>query len=131
MARRLHEVRTTARDDAYGEPFRAEVEARGGTTSIRLSGAFGSECESEVRRLIASAAATSTDRIVLDLTRLTFLDSAGLRVVLEVGAASRARGLEFAVIPGTGPVRRVLELNEALREITLLDEPAMPGGRQN
>jgi anti-sigma B factor antagonist len=49
-------------------------------------------------------------RIVLDLRQLTFMDSTGLRLLLELDAQSRADGFGFAIVDGEGPVRRLLEL---------------------
>ena len=49
-------------------------------------------------------------RIVLDLRQLTFMDSTGLRLLLELDAESRADGFRFAIIDGEGPVRRLLQL---------------------
>jgi anti-sigma B factor antagonist len=48
--------------------------------------------------------------IVLDLRRLDFMDSTGLRLLIELDAESRADGFHFAVLDREGPVRRLLEL---------------------
>lgn len=48
--------------------------------------------------------------IVLDLRRLAFMDSTGLRLMLRLDAEARANGFRFAIIDCEGPVRRLLEL---------------------
>jgi anti-sigma B factor antagonist len=49
-------------------------------------------------------------RLVLDLRGLCFLDSSGLRMLLEWQARSSADGVGFSVIPGPPEVERVIEL---------------------
>jgi anti-sigma B factor antagonist len=48
--------------------------------------------------------------IVLDLRQLTFMDSTGLRLLLQLDAESRSDGFRFELVDGEGPVRRLLEL---------------------
>jgi len=60
------------------------------------------------------------ERLVLDLREVSFLDSAGLRLVLET---SRGEGA-FAVVRGPLEVQRVFELvGLDERRLTLLDQP--------
>lgn len=78
------------------------------------------------------AAAESSSRIVIDLSRVTFLDSTGLGVML--GALGRARSVQrsVALVGPTSMVRRVLEitrLNQVFPTYGELDEAlaARPG----
>jgi anti-anti-sigma factor len=48
--------------------------------------------------------------IVLDLRQLAFMDSMGLRLMLQLDAEARSDGFRFAIIDCEGPVRRLLEL---------------------
>jgi anti-anti-sigma factor len=43
----------------------------------------------------------------LDLTRLTFIDSVGLGVVIRLAAELEARGIPMHILPGPPPVQRV------------------------
>jgi anti-sigma B factor antagonist len=54
--------------------------------------------------------ATGFRRVVLDLRAVTFIDSTGLRLVLELDAAARDGGWEFGVIDGSRDVARVFDL---------------------
>jgi anti-sigma B factor antagonist len=49
-------------------------------------------------------------RVVLDLRGVTFLDSTGVRLALELLESSRTAEWEFAVVDGPTPVRRIFEL---------------------
>ena len=48
-------------------------------------------------------------RLVLDLRAVTFLDSSGLRLLMEWERHNEPAGMVFAVIPGPALVRRVLQ----------------------
>jgi anti-anti-sigma factor len=55
--------------------------------------------------------------LVLDLTRLRFMDSNGLRLILLAGSLCRERGCEFAVIPGQHNIQHLLEITGTLEKI--------------
>jgi anti-anti-sigma factor len=58
--------------------------------------------------------------LVLDLSRVTFMDLCGLRMVLFARELCEWQGCEFGLIPGSASVQRVFELTN------LLDVPAAP-----
>lgn len=67
-----------------------------------------------------AAAREESESIVLDLREVTFMDSAGLRLVLE---ASR-QGASFAVVRGPREVQRLFDLvGLDERRLTMLDQP--------
>lgn len=49
-------------------------------------------------------------RFVLDLRKLTFMDSSGLRLILTVHELARSDGLEVTLVPGPDAVQRVFEI---------------------
>jgi len=49
-------------------------------------------------------------RVILDLGGVTFLDSSGLRMVLEARTRAAGRGVPLTVAPGPPPVQRIFEL---------------------
>jgi anti-sigma B factor antagonist len=53
---------------------------------------------------------TGFGRVVLDLRRLTFIDSTGLNLMLRYGTAARSAGLGFGLIPGPPAVQRIFEV---------------------
>jgi anti-sigma B factor antagonist len=63
--------------------------------------------------------------LVLDLRKVTFIDSTGLRTIFAVRNQARERGQAFAVTPGSEQVQRLLavtRLGEHLRTIPTPDE---------
>ena len=48
--------------------------------------------------------------VTLDLTYLRFLDTSGLRLILETAESARRDGREFWVLPGNGTVQRLFDV---------------------
>ena len=66
------------------------------------------------------AAREEAGSVVLDLREVTFMDSAGLRLVLEASLA----GEGFAVVRGPREVQRIFDLvGLDERRLTMLDQP--------
>ena len=61
--------------------------------------------------------------IVLDLKRLSFIDSAGLWAVTLGHTACRRRGIALSIEPGTGPVRQVFEATGLFDVLPFADSP--------
>jgi anti-anti-sigma factor len=74
----------------------------------------------ELREQLENAAAAGKKHVVLDLRCATFLDSAGLHLVLEADAASRAQGWEFELAGGPPDVQRVFDLTGARARLPFL-----------
>jgi anti-sigma B factor antagonist len=54
---------------------------------------------------------------ILDLRQVTFMDSSGLRVLIEAGRQRQAGWRVSLLLPDGGPVRRVIELSGVERAI--------------
>jgi anti-anti-sigma factor len=48
--------------------------------------------------------------VTLDLSGLRFLDTSGLRLVLQTAEAARREGFAFSVVPGIPAVQRMFEV---------------------
>ncbi len=78
-----------------------------------------------LRDALASADVLASTMVVLDLRRLKFIDSTGLKAIFAGRNESRRRGRKFAVTPGSQQVERLLSvtrLGEHLRTIATPDE---------
>ena len=69
--------------------------------------------EETVTRLSESLAPT----ILLDLSELEFIDSAGISLLIRLDAACRRDGDRLRIVPGPRPVQRLLELTDADRRL--------------
>jgi anti-sigma B factor antagonist len=77
------------------------------TTTICLTGEFDLACEERFLEELRSALDSLTETLVIDLRGLQFIDSTGLRMLLQVDSASKQDGFDFVVLSGNGVVRRV------------------------
>jgi anti-anti-sigma factor len=101
------------------EPVQTELERHGDTVVVVVFGEIELSCagrlNARLHELLGSAG-----RLVLDLSDARFIDLCGLHGLLDVDQASRAAGVEFALVPGPPAVQRLFEItgtDEALRFI--------------
>ncbi len=92
--------------DAPTEEFRIEEDRRDGTVVLRLHGELDLASADAVSLRLDTLAA-SGDAVVLDVDRLSFMDSSGLRVVLQAAETSRTSGWNFSVTAGSEQVRNL------------------------
>jgi anti-sigma B factor antagonist len=69
------------------------------------------------------AAAGEAEQVILDLRQVSFIDSAGLRLVVQSSRALAAAGGTFAVVRGPHEVQRVFDLVGLDGRVTMLDQP--------
>jgi anti-sigma B factor antagonist len=95
------------------EPFRIEEErpARNGVVLFVLYGEVDLHVAPELRERLTTAIEEGADYIVLDLSRVTFIDSMALGVLL--GARHRLRVLDgdLRLVVGSPDLRRIFELS--------------------
>jgi anti-anti-sigma factor len=75
-----------------------------------LSGELDLAGADELRSVILSLCEGHIDTLVLDLRKLTFLDSSGARVVLFTRDLCQEQGCDFLVVPGPAQVQLPFEL---------------------
>jgi anti-anti-sigma factor len=62
-------------------------------------------------------------KLVLDLRKLHFIDSTGLRIVFSARTRAQERGQEFAVTRGSEQVERLLTITRMGEHLRMVDEP--------
>mgnify|MGYP000582484661 CR=1 FL=1 len=82
-----------------------------------------STADTVTRELAQAEALRDRKLIVLDLRQLNFIDSTGLRVVLEASQSTSDRGQRFVLLRGTQAVQRVFELTRAVDRLEFFDSP--------
>ena len=117
--RRSAELSTTGGSSAPA-PFRILAHAKRDVVRICPLGEVDIETVGRIREQIEKLAASGARRLVLDLRGATFLDSAGLTLVLEADAASRESGWKFELIGGPARVQRVFELTGSRARLPFL-----------
>jgi anti-anti-sigma factor len=80
------------------------------THRIRLQGELDLATHAELERELLRVEATDVRSIVVDLSGLTFMDSTGIRLLLNADARSRADSNRLSLRRGPFAVQRVFEL---------------------
>jgi anti-sigma B factor antagonist len=101
----------------HGEAFRIDEErpARAGVVLFVLYGDVDLHVAPELRSRLSAAIEEGADYLVLDLSRVTFLDSMALGVLLGALKRLRPLGGELRLVVPSSDLRRIFE-------ITLLDQ---------
>ena len=94
--------------------FEIRGEHAGGVIRLHLSGELDMATVPELERSIEAAEAAGHEAVVLDATYLSFIDSSGLRGVLEAHRRMSERQRTLVLTGAGAQVRRVLELTGTL-----------------
>jgi anti-anti-sigma factor len=86
------------------------------TVTVPLNGEldFASAFDVELR---LEQAIREADEVVVDLAGLDFIDSTGIRTLLEAHQAARRDGVTLRILPGSDAVQRVFEMTGLLDEL--------------
>ncbi len=116
---------TAPSDAPDGEPcdgaFSIDVEQEGGTLRLCLAGELDWACIGDVEAALERTSEAPIDQVILDLEKLEFLDSAGLRTILRANERARAERFDVVVVRPRGLASRVFSLTRASRQLTLVD----------
>lgn len=88
--------------------YECEVEPHRETVLIRPIGELDMSTVDQFAATLREITTAGFDRVVLDLRELTFMDSSGLRALLEVQSIAAPRS-SLQIIPGPEPVQRIFQ----------------------
>jgi anti-anti-sigma factor len=111
---------------------RVEGEQQGTLCLVRVHGEIDLSNAHEVSSAIGVVMGQDARRLVVDLSGITYLDSAGVALLLRLAERLRARRRELhVVVPRGSPVRRVLHFTGLPRVIPVdarLEDALAQGG---
>jgi anti-sigma B factor antagonist len=105
--------------DDTAAAFRARAERRGDAIVIVAQG----ELDLVGAPVLIDAVPEGDEPLVIDLEAVGFMDSSGLRALLEARRKGLEAGRPFALARPSGAVRRVLELVDLEREFEMIEAP--------
>jgi anti-sigma B factor antagonist len=89
--------------------LRLDVTTDDGVVVLELAGRMDAEGVREVQERF-DAAVTGDGPALVDLSGVGFMDSLGIALLVRLAKRLRTHGVQVAVIPGPGPVARLLGL---------------------
>ena len=81
----------------------------GTTATVTAEGEIDLSTVGELRSAV-TAAADGVDTLLLDLTAVEFIDSAGLGGLLELRSTLRSRSVTLQISASDGPVKQAMEI---------------------
>jgi anti-anti-sigma factor len=85
----------------------------------------------ELEQAVASALTAGATEIDVDLSSVSFIDSTGLRTILELDSQAQAGGWLFRVVSPSPPVATLLEMTGLSSELTVANETSSWGETAN
>lgn len=92
------------------QPFRCAVVPQRDLVRLEPAGELDLAATAEVEGPLNDLLAAGFRTLVLDLAGLTFIDSAGLRMVVQARETAAREGAALTVLPGPPSVQRCFEL---------------------
>jgi anti-anti-sigma factor len=103
------------------EGFACESFREGGGTRLRVSGALDLATVPILEAELAALHEAGVRRLILDLSELAFMDSTGLRCILQQDAEARRDGFEFSLVAGPHAVQRVFDVTGTTARLPFID----------
>jgi anti-anti-sigma factor len=86
------------------------VSALGGTRTIGAEGEWDLAGKPVASRTVGTILERRPERVVLDLSGLTFMDSSGVHAAIQLLERSRAENFRLAIVPGPPSVQRIFDI---------------------
>lgn len=93
-----------------------------GQTTIELVGEWDLAAQHAMRDVIRRALAPQPDRMVLDLSRCTFIDSTGVHLITGLAARVARLKIGLSIVPGPSAVSRVFDICQLPEHLALISE---------
>jgi anti-anti-sigma factor len=101
--------------------LRCDVSRERDTASVRTVGELDIATVPVLSAQVAALREADCRRVIVDLSDLAFIDSSGLRFLLECSAEARQDGFTLAVLPGPPAVQRLFALTDTTDDLPFID----------
>jgi anti-sigma B factor antagonist len=98
------------------------IRQEGAATAIELHGEWDLAGLPSIRQAMTSAPDNVPETLVLDLSRLEFIDSSGVHATTELAERAAAQHTRLLIIPGSGPAQRIFEITGLLDRLPFIDK---------
>lgn len=95
---------------SHDDGFRCEVHPDRDRVAVRPVGEIDLATAPAVQASLQELSAAGFAELVLDLRDVTFIDSSGIRLLLEWTRRAEEAGIRFGYVPGPDPVRQALQI---------------------
>jgi anti-sigma B factor antagonist len=99
-----------------------ETEERDGLVRLALHGELDLSTVGKVEEELRKAESAKPDTVLLDMSKLTFLDSTGLRAVVTADERLREQGGRLVILRGPESVHRVFTITRLEERLEIVDD---------
>jgi anti-anti-sigma factor len=99
-----------------------EAHEHDGVAHVVLAGELDLSTIDQVEQELSRVEGEGPGTVALDLSRLTFLDSSGLRVIVSADQRARREKRRFVVVRGPDTVQRVFSITRLDEQLELVDD---------
>jgi anti-sigma B factor antagonist len=112
-----------ADDDRPHAPqqFELRLEPHRESIVVAAQGEIDAATSGQLRAQLRELLGAGFKRVVVDLRGVDFIDSSGLRAILEMHMACRGTQVDFALIQGPQHVRRLFEMTGTIAQLRFVD----------
>jgi anti-sigma B factor antagonist len=103
--------------------FAVETGEQGNATRVALSGDLDLSTAKRAEEAIEEAERSNPQLLIIDLRRLSFMDSTGLRVIVSADKRAKRSGRRTVIVQGPAAVRRVFEITRLDERLEIVDTP--------
>jgi anti-sigma B factor antagonist len=107
------------------EILEVETETRDGLVHVVLRGELDLSTVAKVQDELRRVEESSPPVVVLDLSKLTFLDSTGLRCLVTADQRARDEGRRVVLVRGPDPVQRVFSITRLEERLEMVDDASV------
>jgi anti-sigma B factor antagonist len=104
--------------------FDLDTEREGDSALVSIRGDFDLQVAERVARALAEVEATEPELLVIDLSRLSFLDSTGMGVIAAFHARTIDANRRFVIVRPPGGIRQAFEVSGLDEVVTITDDVA-------
>ena len=99
-----------------------DTEERDGFVLVMLRGELDLSTVGQVQEVLERAEQSSPRLLAVDLSKLAFLDSTGLRCLVTADERAREQGRRFAIVRGPDAVQRVFSITGLEERLEIVDD---------
>lgn len=105
-------------------PLEITTEEGEGHTRVALVGELDIASAPEFEEAMEKVEAGAPAVLLLDLRKVEFIDSTGLRAVIAADERARSGGRRLVIVRGTPAVERVFSVTQLDQRLEIVDDPA-------
>ena len=108
-------------------PLDVATQQHPGQTRVVLIGELDIASTGGLEQQLAAIEVDSPGTLVLDLRRVEFIDSTGLRALIAADQRARSDGRRLALVRGPDAVARLLNVTQLDQRLEIVDDPDAVG----